>query len=177
MKKTILISILFCLLSFPILVNAEHLFLGPSDFALKKSHTDAVITTEAIYIESWSIDNSFTFSAPVHLPEGANIKAMAIFFKDNQSTARIDVEMIRHNRYQGTTQTIIPKLTPPWSTTDGAADLRNYKISYITTAYSKIYNGSFTYHVKIDFVATGGTFSWSDLKLYGIKIFYDPPTP
>jgi len=173
MKKTALVCFSILLLLAPAVVSAfEVLFIGPDNFIRQKSHSDAVIKAASIYIESWSIDTSFYFFAPVQLPEGAKISSMVVFFMDNQPDCAIKVELFRQNRYGGTQDTIIPV----WTTTDDSATYRTHKLTNVDYSYNKILNNSCTYHVKVRFYTGESVPDWSALKLYGIKIFYQPAT-
>lgn len=176
MKKLILGSFLLSFLLTPVLINAaEVLFLGPDSFEGWWTQPYYRISSDEITINPSS--NTFSnhdFTAPIQLPEGAKISSMVIFYMDNQSGSQLTAKIVRQNRYDGTQQTVISQ----WSSTDGSGTFRNTKTTSVNYQYNKIVNGACTYHVQISFVGIGATSPWdySDVKLYGVKIFYMPPT-
>ena len=176
LKKTSLFMVLVFLVIFSGVVSADSLFLGPDSFQhyedwsggwkdVRRSLTDLrpidYYTTSIIFL--W---------APIQLPEGAKITSMVVFHYDNNNHSKIKVEIVRFNRYGNSWQTIIPE----WISTDSTTDPKITKRKNVDWAYNKILNGSCTYHVKLKFVISDTTDGWTDLRLYGVKIFYKPPT-
>jgi hypothetical protein len=104
------------------------------------------------------------FFAPVHLPDGAQITSVVVYYEDD-STGYISVELERRNMYSLTVQEMAD-----WDTTGDTAGLRNHKISPIL--YWTINNEGYVYFLYLYF--SDGS-AGSDLTIYGIKLNYNAP--
>jgi len=171
LKKTSLFIVLVFLLVFSGFVSADTLFLGPDSFQRYNSNT--FVTRSSSELNADNSLGSYYLYAPILLPDGAKINSMVIFHYDNNSDSNISVKIIRENRYDNSQQTIIPT----WSSTDSATDPKITKRTNVNYTYNKILTASCTYHVELRFVdPTTDPYDYSNLRFYGIKIFYTPPT-
>lgn len=174
MKKTMILFLLMGILMCALLLNGDVRFLGPDSFIGKVGGYPFYITSGCIYTNSSSTSGTnYVFSAPIQLPEGAKITSLVVFFMDKQSSSKFTVHMFRKNRYNGALDTIIPE----WSSTDSGDTYRIYKLTNVDYKYNKILNNSCTYHIQVKFVGIfGPLFNYTDIKVYGVKVFYAPPT-
>ena len=176
LKKTSLSMVLVFLVVFSGVVKADNIFLGPDSFQRYEISSgdwdDVQRFSSSITVQGDS--PNYWLYAPIQLPEGAKITSMVIFYYDDNNSSEIRVEIIRENRYGKSQQTIIPEWTSDESTTDPQITKR----TNVNWTYNKILNGSCTFHVKLTFYWFGGMppIDWNDLRFYGLKIFYMPPT-
>ena len=166
MKKTA-ITIFFAaglFIFFTGAAQADSLMLTASDFIPGQPGDSGV----DCYI-GWTLYNHVGatyryFFAPVHLPQGAQVTSVVVYYEDD-STGYIEVDLTRRNMYSLTVQDMTD-----WATTGDTPGLRNTKISPVL--YWTINNEGYVYFVYIYYSdADAG----SDLSIYGVKINYNAP--
>jgi len=167
-KSSLLIIWIFFIFSTG-LTSADTLFLGPDSFQKSNNNTFVDITSKTITAYS---DLEYELYAPIQLPDGAKINSVVIFHYDNNVNSHIEVKIVRENRYDNSTQTVIPM----WASTDSSTNPKVTKRTNVNYTYNKILTASCTYHVKLNFVPETASPDYTNLKFYGIKIFYTPPT-
>lgn len=103
-------------------------------------------------------------TAPVHLPDGAVIKNIRVFYYDN-SSYYMQVNLVRRNQFTDEMTSLFTVQT------SGALDeYRSIVDSTCSPApsYRKVYNNTCQYYMRAYFDTTG-----SNLILYGISIEYN----
>jgi len=104
------------------------------------------------------------FFAPVHLPHGAKVTSMVIFFYDNSVTGDIEIYLVRENPYTRVMQCMVGAVTNEYQDSD-----EHGKVYPVT--YWKIDNSGYAYYLWVYF--TEGS---DNLEIHKIKINYIPPS-
>jgi len=145
-------------------VQADSLMLAASDFVPgQPNHPDLDCYT------GWELYNYSGagyryFFAPVHLPQGAQVTSIVVYYQDN-SSGYIDIFMERYNMY-----TLNCQQMGQLETSGEMSGFRNSKISPIS--YWTINNEGYVYWMKLWFSDADAN---TDLTIYGIKINYNAP--
>ena len=170
MKRTSILGFILLFFITPILSQADVLFLGPSEFVpieegqgyMRSPFTGLSMPTDG--------PSSYAFYyAAIHLPEGAKITAVTLFYIDN-CAGYINFWVVRQKQYD---QSFLGDVIISGSTSGAAAGWRNTKFTGVDMKYNKILNDSCTYYVEVSF--SGYPQSYDVLSFHGIKIFYNLP--
>jgi len=103
-------------------------------------------------------------TAPVHLPDGAIIKNIRVFYYDNHVSS-IQVSLYRRNQYTDDfTQLFYLQTAEAINSDRFAVD----STCSPAPSYRKVYNNACQYYLRVYFGATG-----NDLKIYGVAIEYN----
>ena len=164
MKKifTIFFIVVGLILSSTGIVHADSLMLTASDFVPgipNYPNLDCYIGWD-LYINT-GITYRYFF-APFHLPKGAQINSIVMYYQDN-STGYINLQMERRNMI-----TLAVHDMADWSTSGEVSGLQNHKISPIS--YRTINTEGYTYWIALYYSDVG-----SELTVYGVKINYIIP--
>jgi hypothetical protein len=164
MKKTLFTFLMAAgiLFFFTGTAQADSIMLTASDFVPAQPANTGLDCYIGWHLYNYSGATYRHFFAPVHLPQGAQVTSVVVYYEDD-STGYISVELERRNMYSLTVQEMAD-----WDTTGDVSGLRNYKIQPIL--YWTINNEGYVYFVYLYFSDTG-----SDLTIYGIKINYNAP--
>ena len=143
-------------------VYADQITINPADFVPGQPGHSGLDCYIGWVVKPYSASTYNHFFAPVHLPDGAQVTSMVVFFEDD-STSSFKIDLSRRNLYSGTVQDMAT-----WTTTGDTSGLRNYKVSPML--YWTINNGGYFYFLYLYFYS-----STEDLQLYAVKIFYNAP--
>ena len=163
MKKSFPVSwVIICIIMFlSANASADSIMINASDFVCGEDHTTGVDFYCGWYLHNNAGATYRDFFAPVHLPEGAQVTSLIVFYKDN-SPSYINVRMARNNMYTNNVQTMAE-----WNTTGQINGWRTYKMQPVN--YNGINNDGYGYFVYLYFVGTD-----QELKLRGVRINYTP---
>ncbi len=168
-KKSILGFILLFFIT-PILSQAEVLFLGPSEFIpYEEGQGYRRSVFYGLYMPTDGPSMYAHYFTAIHLPEGAKITAVTLFYIDN-CNGYISFWVSRQKQYD---QSSSPDYIISGSTSGEVAGWRNTKFTNVNTVYNKILNDSCTYAVELYF--SGIPQYYDALSFHGIKIFYNLP--
>jgi len=143
------------------LASADSVMINASDFVCGEDHVAGVD-----FYCGWYLHNNIgatyrDFFAPVHLPEGAQITSLIVFYEDN-SPSYINVRMARNNMYTNTVQTMAE-----WNSTGQVNGWRTYKMYPVN--YRGISNSGFGYVLYLHFGSSD-----DELKIRGVRVIYTP---
>lgn len=145
----------------PLFIQAESLWLCPSDFLPSHSTTKYVRSQYYLY----PCDNSpfKYFYAPIHLPQNSKITSVEYYYLDNHSKS------IKFNLWMVNLNTDYWKTYCFFETQGVSSEIRNNKV--IPYGKLKIKNANFSYIMQIQFTASDPTVP-GKLHLKGVKINY-----
>jgi len=160
LKKKIFILVIMISIV-PLFIQAESLWLCPSDFLPSHSTTKYVRSQYYLY----PCDNSpfKYFYAPIHLPNNAKITSVEYYYLDNHSKS------IKFNLWMVNLNTDNWKTYCFFETQDVSSEIRNKKL--IPYGKLKIKNANFSYIMQIQFTAADSSVP-GKLHLKGVKINY-----
>jgi hypothetical protein len=157
------ILIFSCLLVFLSGISlADSIFLTASDFDLSKDDNKGGSYYAGDYLHAESGSTYNYFSAPVHLPHGAQITSIVVRYLDN-TTGYVHCEMQRRNMYKNFLQ-----LMCSWSSSGELSAWQSHKITDLT--YWTVNNSGYGYIIWIYFSESS-----TSLLVEGIRINYNLP--
>ena len=162
MKSLILTLFVIAFSLNPIMAQADSIVLGPTDFVPFSDEANFVSSNSGLYLRPGSPISAFL--APIHLPSGARISSVILFYVDNSATCNIQINIIKTNIFTST-HTIMAD----W-TTSGSSSVNPliHKITPIIGGYS-VNNTGYFYNVFIYFNDnTAGT----NCTVMAVKIIY-----
>ena len=139
--------------------NTNTLMINASDFICGQDQARGTDFNSKWYINNNPGATYRHFFSPVHLPDGAEVTSLIVFYKDN-SISSIKVQMTRNNMYSSTVQTMAE-----WTSSGQDGGWRTQKIQPID--YGGINNDGYGYFVYLYFVGAD-----EELKVRGIRVNY-----
>jgi hypothetical protein len=165
MKKYFLSASLFLFFLFiPLAVQAEYITLYPADFVSLGYNDPYVQSASRIYVESGSSTNQF-FIAPLHLPEGARITGVTVYYYDN-SPKTLYAWIFREKLYD--TQQLSSTVCT-WSSSGASDSFRNSTTYNVDWSLNRVRNASAIFTVEIGFPNGGDGYN---LRFICIKVRY-----
>ena len=153
--------VFLCALFFsPFFAQADSLILGGADFLPLDYQVDYRTSYFYTYLNYQSVGSEFT--APIHLPDGARITSVVIFYDDSHAIGDLQVSMYKVNIYNNN-----DTVMAAWSST-GTPGYTTHKIAPITGGNS-INNTGYAYFAFLHFTSNLASV---DVKMYKIKINY-----
>ena len=161
MKIFIILGISLSIFLLPILSYADSLILSPVDFLPALSGTEYEAGNSSLVVKPAS---PFTgFWAPVHLPDGAKITSVVVFYRDSSAVGNMLVSLFKCNIY-----TESQDIMASWISSSDSLAYQNHKISPIT-GNNSVNNNGYCYMVLCSFTdASVG----NQVKLHKVKILY-----
>ena len=144
--------------------QADSLMLAASDFIPAQPNDPGLDCYIGWHLYNYSGATYRHFFAPVHLPQGAQISSVVVYYKDNCSGS-VNIQLERRNMYTLTVQEMAE-----WDTEGEVDGLRNYKITPVL--YWTINNEGYCYWVYLYF---NDSSAGEDLIIYGVKLNYNIP--
>ena len=144
--------------------QADSLMLTGSDFIVGQPNNSGTNCYIGWEVFNYTGADYRYFFAPVHLPTGAKVTSVVVYYEDD-STGYINIQMERRNMYSLVTQDMAN-----WNTTGDMSGVQNHKISPIM--YWTINNEGYTYWMSLWFSDPNASV---DLMIYGVKINYNAP--
>lgn len=147
--------------------------IDPSDFAglrtvTKTDRTNALIFEDNnTYITAFKRDEGTSFVAPIHLPDGALLQEVTLFYMDR------DVPNITLNIYRRPFAGNNESIVPTWTSTGTSAAIQQ-STHTIFPDKGVIDNGTYTYRIviKLDPSQDVTTSSDANQRIYGLKVKY-----
>jgi len=161
MKKLCVLLFLSTVWFAPNVALADSIILGPNDFVPESDTTKYFHSTEILYAKAGSGNGEFY--APVHLPDGANITSVVLFYKDSSITGSVEMLMYKKNIYN-----LDSIVMCYYFSTQSTPGLFIQKIAPITGG-NKVNNSGYFYNVKIQFPDTS---LGDECAVYAVKIMY-----
>jgi len=140
---------------------ADSIILGPHDFHPQSEDTDYEKNDLQIYMMPGSAESYF--SAPVHLPQGAKVTSVVVFYYDDWGSGDLIVSFKKVNAY-----TAAETFMADWRSSGQVASRQVHKISPITGG-NTIDNGGYVYRVMVLFEDPSAQ---TLVKLHAVKILY-----
>ena len=157
-KKIVNFLFLSVFFVFPFMIRADSLILGPADFHPQEE--DALYVKYPDYMSLFPSSPEGWFSAPVHLPQGARITSVVVFYDDADVSHDIWIQFFRINAYNNNFV-----LMANWTTSGTSGGMTSHKISPVAGGKS-IDNTGYDYSCIVNFQLGADT----DLKLHKVKI-------
>ena len=161
MKKLSTISYVLVCLLFPVMARADALVLSGADIVPTQDNTLYSKGNNYMYLGSGSPNNFFI--APVHLPQGAKVTSVVVFYEDSDATGALEVTMVKTNLYSGAYSVMAT-----WESS-GTPGLTSYKISPILGG-NTIDNNGYSYTFLLNFTSDS---AGNNVRLYKIKVNYN----
>jgi hypothetical protein len=161
MKKLFIFIFLITFLFIPKFAQADSIILSPSDFQPISDTQQYLIGPYYMYAVSGPLPMSFC--APVHLPDGAKLTSVVVFYYDMDSSGELGIEFLKVNAY---TNDVVG--LGFWTSSGTSGGFNSHKISPILVG-NTVNNSGYTYSIHIYFTSTT---AGPDVKLYKVKINY-----
>lgn len=155
------LGVIILSMGIPGAVLADSILLGPHDFNPLSENTDYV--KNDLYIHMMPGSAELSFSAPVHLPQGAKVTSVVVFYYNDSNPGAFNVSLKKVNVYTG-----LETYMAEWHSSVQLPSRQFYKISPITGG-NTINNGGYVYRVMVYFDDPSAQ---SLVKLYAVKIIY-----
>jgi hypothetical protein len=117
---------------------------------------------QSLYAQSGSPQPYFI--APAHLPDGAKVTSIVVFYYDSDATADILIQMLKSNVY-----TSSPTIMGEWESDGTTGGLGSHKIFPILGG-NTINNGGYAYSIIVRFLNHAAD---DAVRLYNVKINYN----
>jgi hypothetical protein len=161
MKKFIILGISLSIFLLPILSYADSYILSPADFLPNNEQTDYYAGLDYLNVKTTS--TNYFFWAPVHLPDGAKITSVVVFYTDESATYNVSVTLFKKNLYTGSFT-----MMAHWISSSDSPSYQNHKISPITGG-NTVNNGGYAYVLRCYFTSADAGY---DVKLHKVKILF-----
>ena len=159
MKKVSIFLCLTLIFVFPLMLRADSIILSPSDFHPSNGDVKFIKYIESMHLDAGSPGSMF--SAAVHLPDGARITSVVVFYDDGDATRDLEITFYKTNVYTNNFFEIAE-----WATSGTSGGFTNHKIAPVS--YGLVDNNGYAYSVTLIF-DSGST---STLRLHKVKINY-----
>lgn len=143
--------------------RVRHYSISPVDIVMSHDGQDYERTQE--HLRQGSPGTDVTGFAPVHLPDGATVTNVRLYFQDNVPDGEVTVTLYR-NLFYGTSNTMAT-LTSGMTQTPGINDVATSAINFAT-----IDNGAYGYALQVGLLGNGNGQDPTDVQLGGVVIDY-----
>ena len=141
----------------PVLLQGKQIVIGAADFI--PSANEAYYQDGAQFYKK-NTASLFAFYAPVHLPQGAKVKSVTLYYLDNHSGGEVQFSLRRQDPSIHWSWTMCYYFTQGYSNS-----VRSQTITTISD--NKIDNRKYSYYIQVYFSQPE-----SLLRFFGVKIKY-----
>ena len=153
--------------------TTQYYSIDPADFsglrtATKKDAANALIFEDnTTYITAYKKDEGTSFIAPIHLPDGATVQQVVLYYMDR------DVPNLTLNVYRKSFVVNNEAIIPQWSSTGTSPTIQSSTHTPIPGKYV-IDNSTYSYRVviKLDPSQDSNDSSNANQRIYGLQIKY-----